>query len=709
MSAPLHKLSDITGPIGNSQAPRLSDPLQLLALSDPHVDERRRWAEETLRQQQDFEDPSVEVAKWVREQFEHARQNKLASGVVERDQLCLRHRRSQYSQEECARFAAAKQEAVFFPMPDRHCRSLKAFIRNILTPDDNHPLWDLEATPIPEVPDAVARRAAEELVRELAEEALATGVDLPPEVLTERIETLRDELLEAVREDADESVDRAQEIIEDNLQRTKFTTVMDDFLDDFVTRPAAILAGPEVAVQKEMVWENGNHVAKDYKYLRVRTADPDRIYPSADSTTTQDGEYMIELGLITRGELSRSRNLTNTGFIAKNIEAILREYESAPRDWLSHAGSSRTDLLMDKVQRWAHDESIDVIKYYGKIEGRMLKLAGVDKFRGKDVDEMEYYEVVLWVVGDLIIRAGCAVDPLGERPFHKATAFPIVGSFWGNGLPNVINEFTRMANATMRSWVANMGYISKPIFEMDVARWDTKSGQKLPSNVVPGQMLYGNSMGGVGNGNLLEVTQITPVVEHLIRSLDTLTKYAEEMSGLPSFLSGQPATGGAARTLGGFNSLQQNVGIGLRSMVVSIDQDALEPILAMFYRYLMATTDDPSLKADAKIAVHGATQLLARELGRERVMQAINVSLPFAQSGLVKTDGVSVLLRQLYDSLGFNPDDIVIDGTEAQQRQQEIQPQLGLGGGVAGGVPAQSGPGGVAATQTPPVPVAQAA
>lgn len=695
----LSKPSDISGLLTEARkTPPLND-FQSLAANDDAIKEREKTADDQMQMQEDFENPAQEVAMILRRRYESAQRNKQMAGIPSRDELCLRHRRAHYSPAEQAILREHKQEEAFFPLADRHCRTLHAFIRNILTPDDNHPLWDIKPTPIPVVPEALARQEAQDLVDRTIDNAIINDAGINPDVVQEQARTLRKDLLKRVNRRAEDGVEQIKEIIEDELLRTDFERVIDTALDDFVTRPASIIKGPEIAVKKEMYWDKGDHKVGDHKYLRVRNVDPAKFYPSADSTTTQDGTYVIELADITRCEWHNLRNLEGAGFIKRNIDLLLKEFCFKPRNWLTCRDDERNNALMDKpnggVTEWEMDESTPVIMHYGKMSGKMLMKAGVENYRGEEIDELKMYEMQMWSVDKLLVRVACPLDPLCERPYHKACSFPIVGSFWGYGIPNVIEMFTRIINGAVRGMATNMGMMGKPVTVLDIGAVDRKA-QKTPTSIDPGDIIYINSQRS-DSRQPLNMIQIQSQAESYIAVIREMSRYADEVSGLPAFLAGQPATGGAARTLGGFNALQQNVGIGLKSMVVQLDLGFIKPLIKMYYRFLMATTDEAALKVDADVEVYGATQLLAREVNKDRLLQAINISVPFVQSGLVPQNGIAKLLDQLYTELGQDADEILRDGLTNELLQDISAANTG---NVAGGIPA-SGPGGQAAVQAP--------
>ena len=85
-------------------------------------------------------------------------------------------------------------------------------------------------------------------------------------------------------------------------------------------------------------------------------------------------------------------------------------------------------------------------------------------------DEAQEYDANVWVVGDYIIKAVLNYDPLGEKPYCKTSFIKTPGSFWGKGIPEVIEDLQNICNASARALVNNMGISSGPQVEVNLER-----------------------------------------------------------------------------------------------------------------------------------------------------------------------------------------------------------------------------------------------
>ena len=642
-------------------------------------------------------DPANNLADYILTCYRSAKQH--------RDNTCVSHdisesyrlRDGKYTAEEL-QLMNGKGGDVWFPLTDRMCRTMTAFLRNIMARDDDNPNWEITATPVPEVPEFLLDQAASFIFQNVQEQ-IALGLAVDEAALIAEVERIGDNLLEEVRDAADEGARRMTEEIEDCLEDADWRSVFDDFIDDLVTFPYALIKGPYITSTRKGEYHGDKLKIVDRKMPGVRNVHPENFWFSSDSKGTQDGSFVIERSEMSRRQLEEAKHIP--GFIAENIDVVLAEFACSERDWLKWCDQGMRRQRGGEVSHfWTHNDSIDVLEYHGSLPGKLLKQLGADHFAGREIGETIYYECEVFVIDDVIVRAIENIDPEHKRPYHKASLFPKPGSFAGKGIPLAIKDIQRVINAAWRSMVSNMAFSSAPITEMDWALW-AKDISKPPSSIHPGMMLDKNSLEAPHNGKLLDVHNIPSRGAEFLGIIAQLIEHAELTAGLPRFLQGDPSgAGGAARTLGGLATLQGNASIGLKSAVVDIDMDIIEPFVEMLYKWKLCTTDDDRLKVDAQVTVRGATHLLAREANKDRILQYIGALFPFVQAGFIEPEGISVLLREVIREIGLDPDRVVIDLDKAQREQAILQLAAQNVGGISGGVASAAqgptaGPGGL--------------
>lgn len=712
-TAVLRNEDSLKGFLANANR-EINDPIYDIAVGD--VDHKRLKEAVKRRKEQAEETPETKVdvlADYVLECLQSAKHHKKNTCTEWNLRESLRLREGRYTEMEIA-LIGGQYTNVWFPLTDRLCRGLSAFLRNIMTRDDENPNWEISPTPIPELPKDKVDFASEQIAEEILNQ-LALGFQITEEDLVEELDRVTDLLTQEIEDEAQAAAIKVTQYIRDLLEDADWREVFDALLDDLVTFGTAIVKGPYIVAGYDTNYNDSSRNktrTRARKRIGVRNVDPQRLFPSSDSCDTQDGTFVIEISQFNRRDLTLAKKLD--GFIADNIELVLTTLEYGERDWLcSH------DVLDDlrgkrRSGRWTHDEKVDVVEYHGSLPGRLLAQLGVDHWGdGIEFDSESFYECEIFVVDGVVIRAIRNIDPEHQRPYHKATLFPTPGAFWGKGVPLVIRDIQRVVNAAWRSLVRNMGFSSAPIFELDHALWDTDVSVP-PDNIEPGMKIDKNSLTGTdGRGRALDVIQINSRGEEFLRIIAQLIEHAEMTVNLPRFLQGDPSGGGgAARTLGGLATLQNNANVGLKSLVVDLDLDIIKPFIEMIYHWVQCTTEDVELRADAEVTVRGATHLLARELNKDRLLQTIGALFPFVEAGYVKSEGVSILLREVVRELGMEPDDVIVDQREARQREAQLQAALQQAGGISGGVGAAAqgpsiGPGGAAQAPQPAAPVQQ--
>jgi len=686
----LNSLTDIQGKVRFGQAAPIND-LGKISTDKDDLKRRQDDAEEAQNLDEEFENPAEHLNQFITEHFRKARQLKEACGVQQRIHDNLRLYKGRYTSRELAKLGGP-ETALWYPLTDRMCRTMIAFLRRTLAADEDHPLYDFRPTAVPSPPNFLVDNAVDALVQELLA-SIELGISITPGQIQEAVDALGESIFNEMKERVTEAVRKAKRLVDDKLEEADFHIIFDEALNDLVIYGTAIVCGPYVGIEKRQVYRGDKLKEEHHKQLKFQTIDPHRFYPSSDSTDTQDGTYVIHLDLISRKELEEARQLS--GFNAEAIDTVLAEFGNSNRDWCSNGFQDTEETSEGKRSFWAQDEGIDVIKYYGCVPGELLIKMGVDNFDNRELHPDRGYEIELWQVHETIIRTSCNIDPLCMRPYHRATLYDCPGSFWGRGAPDVIEDLQRVANAAWRSLIRNMGYSSAPMFEIDYALQDTESAS-APTNILPGMLFSKNSMNTNHSGTMLGVHQIDSRAGEFLQVIDRIVEAAEMALGLPRFLLGQPTGSGAARTLGGLSQLQSNAFVNIQSTIVNMDQQLLQPLLEMVHRWVVTTSDDPEIQGDAQVVTLGATSMLAREANKDRLLQTIGTLFPFAQAGLIQPDGISFLLREVVQELGLDPDRIVIDPRSAQIQQVELQQALQGIGGISGGVGAASAPGGTA-------------
>jgi hypothetical protein len=308
------------------------------------------------------------------------------------------------------------------------------------------------------------------------------------------------------------------------------------------------------------------------------------------------------------------------------------------------------------------------------VKGKLLSEAGVIV-----PDYQKFYECEVWVVGDITIRAILNPNPLGRRPIFSTSYRKIPGSFWGQGVICLTYDTNRVCNAAARSLVRNMGYSSGPLGEVVS---DRVADTDDPTDLRPYKIaLVGPDMSGTGAA-AYRFHNVQSVAPDLMAVFEAHMKIADDLSGIPSYVLGNPQVAGAGRTMGGLSMLMGNAAKGIKNVMLNVDRDVISGLVYAYFIYNMLTSKDDSIKADAKVVAKGASGLLQRELAQTRTIELLQLLTPYIEKWDMLPDGIKVLLREVLKTTGLPIDKIIADPAK-EQKNLALARLLGSTGNIA--------------------------
>jgi hypothetical protein len=606
------------------------------------------------------------LGTFVRDAFTRAKRHKEAvvwrngASVHETMMRCLRMRHNEYDPELSR---ALDGIDVYMPLASMKMRAAQAWIRDTLANAEDKP-WTVEPTPIPELSDAGKLAARQAFLLEVQR----SGVELQylaPYQVQARIKQLEDVAADIVLETAREACARMEKHIADQLEEGGWREAFDAAIEDLTVFPAAVLKSPIVRRVQAPQWDGERLRIVARTKVRVERVSPFDLYPAPDATHPQDGSYLCERMPMTGKALSDCIGLPN--FSERAIRTALTLHpggyacsdpvanERAQLEGLATAGAWGAS----NASSTGHDGTYDVVDFWGRVPGAVLlewcQLEGLPPsavFGERAVDPDAYYEANVWLLGDLVLRSLLNPIPTGQRPYQVASFSRLPGSFWGEGLGQILRDVQRQVNSAARRLVQNMAYASGPIAEINLDLLD--ESEDTPNLVRPYRVFYTQ---GAGKGRAINMEKIPSVAAELNAVLQAYWRLADEVSGVPAYAYGgtTPATGAAA-TMGGLSLLYNSALRGIKQAIGNLDKHLIEPTIAAYYLLNMLLNPDASLKADATVVARGAKGIMAREMRQARTVETLQAITPFAQGGLLPREGLVNLLRDWVGLQGFNPD-----------------------------------------------------
>lgn len=632
---------------------------------------------------------------FVRRKFDDAVRHKQSLGIEAQLLRNLRANKGIYQPDEVALLGPFND--VYMGIPALKARAAESWLTDIILNNIDKP-WTIDPTPMPELPDDLKELVVDQLIRELP------GLE-GEAAIRDRARQLKGAQASIAEEKAGRATDRMGLLIEDQFSEGRWQDVYAQFLIELTVYPTACIRAPVVISKAVGKWVKGEYKCIQESLPVTRVIPAFDCFPSPNSTSTQDGEHFCERAKFSQAAMHSYINVK--GFNAGNIRQVLDRYPNGYQLhlWMDSERQRLEDKAPDGTVMTTTRPSgdLDTIIYNGKIRGELLADHGIIV-----KDKQASYECEIWVVGDYVVRAILNPNPTGRRPVHSTSYRKIAGSFWGQSVIDLTYDVGRICNAAARALVRNMGYSSGPIGEVVSER---VTGTQDPTDISPYRIvLVEPDLSGTG-GPAYKFHNIDSIAGDLLRVFEAHMKLADDLSGVPSYVLGNPQVAGAGRTLGGLSMLMGNAAKGIKNVQLNIDRDIIAPTVEGYYIFNMSTSKDDSIKADAKVVARGATGLLQRELAQTRTVELLQLLTPYIQAWDTLDDGIKVMLREVIKTTGLPVDKIIPDpnaGEDAMETMRLLtgpaQPGFERGTSSPVPLPAQSLPPPQAASG-PPVPI----
>lgn len=607
----------------------------------------------------------------------------------------LRSRRGEYDPERAAEIRKMGGSDVYAMLTSVKCRAAASWLRDVMLTNGTEKPWGIRPTPVPSLPPNMEQMIVDQAVQPMIQAALA-GVPLPDSAVMEMMGNLRDAALNEVRAQARTMADRMENKMEDQLAEGGFIHALNQFIDDIVTFPAAIIKGPVVRNKNLLKWVQGPDgwsVATE-KQIRLEweRVSPFDIYPSPESAGVNDG-FLIEKHRLSRTDLNDLIGVE--GYDDGAIRMVLDMYaRGGLRNWLyDDVARQEAEGKSGLYTLTNPDGLIDALQYWGSVPGKILVEWGVEE---KEIpDQTQEYHCEVWLIGSTVIKATLNYHPLAEKPYYKASYEEIPGSFWGNSPCDLIRDAQIVVNAAARALVNNMALSSGPQVVVNIDR--LAAGEQV-TTLQPWRIwqVTGDPIGAnTYQRDPITFMQPNSNVPELAGIIKTFMDLADEWSGIPKYLTGD-APGGAGRTASGLSMLMSNAGKSLKQVVANVDNYVMRPLLERLHYWNMRYSDDNDLKGDINIVVRGANALVAKESAQVRRNEFLATTANPIDMQILGVEGRAQILREVVKTLDLDTDRIipppeVMKVKQALAQAQAIAQQQAVAGQQLA-LPAPDGP-----------------
>ena len=585
--------------------------------------------------------PVQTIVQHVRNAFQEARDHR-ESEVEPRLIDALYRRVGEYTPEKLARIRSMGGTEVFIKITEVKCNAAEAWISDIFAPTDGKP-WSMRHTPIPELSPMQEQQANAIVMNAAMQQAMQTGMEPSPEQLEQMKQQFSETILSDINREAKKRAERMERLIEDQLREGGLMESWDEAISDLVTLGTMVIKGPYASMKRGIVWGQQGEVMVDTRpvesYSWVSLWD---CFPSPNSTDCQDGDYFIERIQMTRKELSSMIGMQ--GFNSEAVEACMSEYNRGKPEFVS-VDTVVSDLSEqpDTVGTNQEDRRIHALVYWGDVTGKDLIEQNIEQDPdGNPIIETQSYQVEAWVVGHYCIRVAFNSDPLGMRPYSKTVYKQIPGSFYGRGIPELMNDIQDACNATARALVNNMGISSGPqVMLTDINR--LAEGEDITA-MYPWK-IWQFTNDGLSGAAPIQFFQPNSNTQELMAVFGQFMSMADDRT-VPAYSYGSPDISGAGATASGLSMLMTSAARTIKRVIALMDKNIFKDIIHRQFVRNMMSHPDMSTKGDVKIIASGALGMFVKEQQLLRMNDFMNLAVSPIYSQLLGPERLMSLLRE---------------------------------------------------------------
>jgi hypothetical protein len=606
------------------------------------------------------------LAAHVRTRWDSSRTAK--RDLEERMLQCLRQRNGEYDPDKLQEIKEQGGSDIYINLTSVKCRAATSWLRDTLLGSGSDKPWSIAGTPNPDMPPEIMQELQARLANELMVHMQQGGAQPSPSELRTMAVQMKDEAEREMREMSADRVARMERKMEDQLQEGGWHKAFNEFLDDIVTFPYAVLKGPIKRKRKTLKWQNNALVPVEEIRNEWERVDPFMLYWAPWSWSLGDG-YVIERHRMTADDLQALIDVP--GYNNDAIRSVLNDFStSGMKEWLWSDASKAQAEGKYVTEAIISGDLIDALQLWDSVKGSLLLEWGLTP---KEIpDPALSYPCEVWLIGSTVIRAVLNYDPLGRKPYYLTSYENLPGSVDGKGVTDLCRDAQAMVNASGRALANNMGISSGPQVGINISR--LPSGEDI-TDMHPWKIWQFSSSDYGDNSPPITFFQPQSNANELMAVFEKFSARADEDTMIPRYMTGEN-TPGAGRTSSGLSMLISNAGKGIKQVISNIDKNVITPAIERLYQDNLRYSKDPDLIGDVNVVATGASSLVIKEAEAVRRNEFLQVVLnsPVAQQ-IVGMDGTAELLRDQAKHLSGNIDRIVPDRQQlsvVQQQQQTI-------------------------------------
>lgn len=655
----------------------------------------QRASENKSAAAQQAQQPAVTgLAGYVQKCWDLAKRAKLP---VEQKMLrALRARRGEYEADKLARIREQGGSEIYMMLFSTKARQAGALLRDVLMGAGTEKPWTLHPSAIPDIDPQVKMQIMQDVFAQV-QQAEMSGIPMQVSDIRQMLRDARDAARMQMEEEARWKAENMERKMFDQQQEGGFLDAIDQFIDDLTMYPTAFLKGPVLRRKTRMTWINDRASGfqlqvTDEIIPEWERVDPFMMYPAPWSRGVDDA-WLIERHQLSPVSLERLIGIE--GYSEDAIRSVLDEFgQNGLRNWLAIDTARPQAEGRENVQPLMASDLIDAIQFWGPVSGKMLIDNGVDP--ATIDDPSKHYEAEIWLIGRYVIKAALNRDPANRRNYFATGYERVPGVFWHNSLFMLIEDICDMCNGVARALANNVGIASGPQVAVNVSR--LPAGYDI-SQLYPWKVHQFTSDEMGSTAPAIDFFQPQSNAQELMSIYTTFSLQADEVSGIPRYMTGTEGTPGAGRTASGLSMMIGNASKTIKNVLSNIDVHVLDKLLDRQYLFNMRYSNDPDLKGDVNIVARGALSLTTKEAAQVRINELLQSTANPIDMQIIGLPGRAALLREATKNLDMNvdkviPSESVVKARAAQaaiQQAQMAQMEQAQGNPSSGGSPAKPG------------------
>jgi len=607
------------------------------------------------------------LANFIRRRWDEFKRHRTSENITQAHLGALRAYDGKYSADKLRDIEKFGGSDVFARITSVKCRGATALLRDIFL-GGRRP-WSVVPTPVPELPEELAKTLDEVLEQEKAT-LTSRGTTVDPAMAQARRQQLYDAAFKAALKTAKAEAKKAETKLDDYLIEGGFYEALVEFLIDLPIFDYAVIKGPVVQNVVDLKWVDGKMQSKTFPRMHWYRVSPFDAYFTPGAVDA-DATEVIERIRFRRAELNALIGVP--GYNDDAIRAVLAEHPGGWSEQVEEGDAERADLEGREDPVYDHGW-FDSLEFHGAALGRDLLDYGMPEKKVPD-PILDYY-VTAWLVGRHVIKAQINPNPRKRHPYYISSYEKIPGSLYGNGLPKIIGDIQDVANASFRSLVNNMSIASGPQVAVNE---DRLSASTDGDSLYPWKRwrFHTDPMANVAE-KPIDFFQPKSNAQELLGVYRQMSELADEVSAIPKYMTGSEKVGGAARTASGLSMLMNNTSKVQQMVAANIDNDIFKPMLHQMYDMIMLTDAQGTFRGDENIQVRGVTMAVQKDTDRMRRLEFLQIVANPVDMQILGPTGRANILRHLAEDLGLPEEDIV-------PTAEELELQVKQAGAAAAG------------------------